>query len=179
MKSILKEEISQMKYLFNYDKSKVLSEQKKFIVEESAPGGLKGDWDSGTGTYTIFKGDTLSKIGNAFGVAWKDIFEKNKNNLKSKNANLIYVGEKIVIPGKESTTTTTTDDTTTPSAVADTTDTTTTDTTDVTTTDTEEESNINQNGKKSCREEAKKQNLQGIAKWKFMKKCKSELKNKK
>ena len=49
--------------------------------------------------YTIEQGDSLSKIakkyyGNA--ADWKKIYEANKNTIK--NPDLIYPGEKIIIP---------------------------------------------------------------------------------
>ena len=88
---LLSEELHRINYLFEHKRGVVISEQ-------AAPGGLKGNYDDSKKEYTVAKGDTLGKIGKAFGVAWKDIFEKNKSTLKSKNANLIYVGEKIIIP---------------------------------------------------------------------------------
>jgi LysM repeat protein len=91
---LLSEELHRINYLFEHKRGVVISEQ-------SAPGGLKGNYDDSKKEYTVAKGDTLGKIGKAFGVAWKDIFEKNKSTLKSKNANLIYVGEKLIIPIKE------------------------------------------------------------------------------
>lgn len=51
--------------------------------------------------YTIVKGDTLSGIAYAaYGVGkrWRDIWEANKNSLRSGNYNLIYPGEVINIP---------------------------------------------------------------------------------
>jgi LysM repeat protein len=91
MNVILSEELHRINYLFGHKRGVVISEQ-------TAPGGLKGSYDDEKKEYTVSKGDTLSKIGKAFGVRWQDIFEKNKSTLKSKNANLIYAGEKIIIP---------------------------------------------------------------------------------
>lgn len=91
MNVILSEELHRINYLFSHKRGVVISEQ-------TAPGGLKGSYDDEKKEYTVAKGDTLSKIGNAFGVRWQDIFEKNKSTLKSKNANLIYAGEKLIIP---------------------------------------------------------------------------------
>jgi len=107
MKNILNEELNRMKYLFGHQRGVVISEQ-------AAPGGLTGAYDESKKEYTIAKGDTLSKIGKAFGVAWKDIYEKNKANLKSGNPNMIYAGEKLIIPGEDAGTTTTTTTTTVP-----------------------------------------------------------------
>ena len=67
--------------------------------EDAAPGGLKGNWDAATNTYTIAQGDYLSKIAKAFGVDWKKMYEENKAKLKSGDPNLVYVGEKVVING--------------------------------------------------------------------------------
>ena len=133
MKNLLNEEIDQIKYLLNYNRGLTLSEQKNnlLINEDTAPGGLGGKWDPSTGEYTIVKGDTLSKIGNAFGVKWMDIWEKNKNTLRSGQPNCgkycgynwIFVGEVIIIPGKAEAPKTT-DTTTTGTTTTDTTDTT-------------------------------------------------------
>lgn len=45
--------------------------------------------------YTVQKGDTLSKIGQKFGIDWKLIAEVNKID----NPNLIKVGQVLTIPG--------------------------------------------------------------------------------
>jgi nucleoid-associated protein YgaU len=94
MSIILSEELHRINYLFGHKRGVVISEQ-------AAPGGLKGNYDDEKKEYTVSKGDTLGKIGKSFGVAWRDIFEKNKETLKSKNPNLIYPGEKLIIPIKE------------------------------------------------------------------------------
>ena len=52
--------------------------------------------------YTIREGDTLSKIArNEYGNAneWRKIYEANKDVIK--NPDLIYPGQKIVIPNKQ------------------------------------------------------------------------------
>ena len=46
--------------------------------------------------YEVVKGDSLSKIGKQFGVAWKDIFEANRDLIK--NPDLIQPGWKLKIP---------------------------------------------------------------------------------
>lgn len=46
--------------------------------------------------YTVENGDSLSKIGNAYGVSWQDIYEANKDIIK--NPDLIQVGWKLKIP---------------------------------------------------------------------------------
>ena len=74
-------------------------EQKwdNILNEDTAPGGLKGAWDPATKTYTIAKGEYLSKIAKAFGVDWRKMYEANKSTLKSGDPNLVYVGEKLII----------------------------------------------------------------------------------
>jgi hypothetical protein len=49
--------------------------------------------------YTVKSGDTLSKIGEQFGVKWKEIFEMNKDVIK--NPDLIQPGWKLKIPAKK------------------------------------------------------------------------------
>ena len=46
--------------------------------------------------YTIVKGDTLSGIGEKYGVRWITIYNDNKTVIH--NPNLIYPGQKICIP---------------------------------------------------------------------------------
>jgi nucleoid-associated protein YgaU len=46
--------------------------------------------------YTVENGDSLSKIGKAYGVSWQDIYEANKDIIK--NPDLIEVGWKLKIP---------------------------------------------------------------------------------
>jgi len=46
--------------------------------------------------YTVEIGDSLSKIGKAYGVTWQDIFEANKDIIS--NPDLIQPGWKLKIP---------------------------------------------------------------------------------
>jgi nucleoid-associated protein YgaU len=46
--------------------------------------------------YEVVKGDNLSKIGKKFGIAWKDIYEANRNVIS--NPDLIQPGWKLKIP---------------------------------------------------------------------------------
>ncbi|RED23338.1 LysM domain-containing protein [Flavobacterium cutihirudinis] len=46
--------------------------------------------------YTVEVGDSLSKIGKAYGVSWQDIFEANKDIIS--NPDLIQPGWKLKIP---------------------------------------------------------------------------------
>lgn len=48
--------------------------------------------------YVVVKGDSLSKIGHKYGVAWKDIYELNKDLIKDPD--LIQPGWKLKIPAK-------------------------------------------------------------------------------
>ncbi len=48
-------------------------------------------------SYIVKKGDTLAKIGKAYGLSYTAIAEKNS----LKNPNLILIGQKLIIPGKE------------------------------------------------------------------------------
>ena len=49
--------------------------------------------------YTVEKGDSLSKIGQTYGVSWKEIFEANKDQVKDPD--LIQPGWKLKIPSKK------------------------------------------------------------------------------
>jgi LysM repeat protein len=54
----------------------------------------------GSTEYEVVKGDSLSKIGQKFGIAWKEIFEANRNIIS--NPDLIQPGWKLKIPQKSS-----------------------------------------------------------------------------
>ena len=46
--------------------------------------------------YTVVSGDSLSKIGQKYGVSWKEIYEANRDQIK--NPDLIQPGWKLKIP---------------------------------------------------------------------------------
>ena len=52
--------------------------------------------DGGAEEYEVVKGDSLSKIGKKYGIAWKKIYEANKNIIS--NPDLIQPGWKLKIP---------------------------------------------------------------------------------
>jgi LysM repeat protein len=124
MENINKKDFSRIYELMSFDRGKTLYEMEQkwdnILNEDAAPGGLTGTWDAATNTYTIAKGDYLSKIAKAFGVDWKKMYEDNKSTLKSGDPNLVYPGEKVVITGSsvstETTSTTTTSTTASPNA---------------------------------------------------------------
>ncbi len=59
-----------------------------------------GGWGEGGGeeSYTVASGDTLSEIGQRYGVPWRDIFEANRDQLDDPDK--IKVGQKLRIPKK-------------------------------------------------------------------------------
>ena len=48
--------------------------------------------------YTVVAGDSLSKIGQKYGVPWKEIYEANRDQIKDPD--LIHPGWKLKIPSK-------------------------------------------------------------------------------
>jgi LysM repeat protein len=48
--------------------------------------------------YEVESGDSLSKIGQRYGVSWKEIYEANRDQIK--NPDLIQPGWKLKIPRK-------------------------------------------------------------------------------
>ena len=48
--------------------------------------------------YEVVSGDSLSKIGQRYGISWKEIFEANKDQIS--NPDLIQPGWKLKIPKK-------------------------------------------------------------------------------
>lgn len=52
---------------------------------------------SGSGTtYTVQSGDSLSRIGQKYGVGWQKIFEANRDKLDDPDK--IYPGQELTIP---------------------------------------------------------------------------------
>jgi nucleoid-associated protein YgaU len=51
-----------------------------------------------TQEYEVVAGDSLSKIGQKYGVGWKEIYEANKDLIKDPD--LIHPGWKLKIPSK-------------------------------------------------------------------------------
>ena len=60
---------------------------------------LKVSDDGSMQEYEVVKGDSLSRIGQRFGVNWRDIFEANKNIIKDPD--LIQPGWRLKIPRKK------------------------------------------------------------------------------
>ncbi len=55
-----------------------------------------GDAGGGANTYTVESGDSLSKIGAKYGVAWKAIWDANRDILNHPDK--IYPGQELKIP---------------------------------------------------------------------------------
>jgi LysM repeat protein len=58
-----------------------------------------GGGEGGGETYTVKSGDSLSKIGQRHGVAWREIYEANKDVI-GDNPDKIFPGQNLRIPGK-------------------------------------------------------------------------------
>ncbi|HWW75783.1 MAG TPA: LysM peptidoglycan-binding domain-containing protein [Pyrinomonadaceae bacterium] len=58
-----------------------------------------GGGGGGEETYTVKSGDSLSKIGQHHGVAWREIYEANKDVI-GDNPDLIKPGQQLRIPKK-------------------------------------------------------------------------------
>jgi nucleoid-associated protein YgaU len=57
-------------------------------------GGMGGP--GGSTTYTVQSGDSLSRIGQKFGVGWKQIFEANRDKIDDPDK--IFPGQELTIP---------------------------------------------------------------------------------
>ena len=66
---------------------------------EVGGGASWGEEEGGGDSYTVKAGDTLSKIGQHHGVAWRDIHEANRDVI-GDNPDLIKPGQKLRIPKK-------------------------------------------------------------------------------
>jgi nucleoid-associated protein YgaU len=55
-----------------------------------------GDAGGGANTYTVVSGDSLSKIGSHYGIAWKAIWDANRDILHHPDK--IYPGQELKIP---------------------------------------------------------------------------------
>ncbi|HEX3101391.1 MAG TPA: LysM peptidoglycan-binding domain-containing protein [Pyrinomonadaceae bacterium] len=55
-----------------------------------------GDAAAGANTYTVESGDSLSKIGAKYGIAWKAIWDANRDILHDPDK--IYPGQELKIP---------------------------------------------------------------------------------
>ena len=66
---------------------------------EVGGGASWGEEEGGGDTYTVKSGDTLSKIGQHHGVAWREIYEANKDVI-GDNPDKIHPGQTLRIPGK-------------------------------------------------------------------------------
>lgn len=51
---------------------------------------------SGGQTYTVQSGDSLSKIGQRYGIGWQKIYEANRDKLDDPDK--IYPGQELTIP---------------------------------------------------------------------------------
>lgn len=58
-----------------------------------------GGGGGGEETYTVVAGDSLSKIGQHHGVAWREIYEANKDVI-GDNPDKIHPGQTLRIPRK-------------------------------------------------------------------------------
>ena len=68
------------------------------VLNLEVGGGGWGEGGGGEETYTVKSGDTLSEIGQRYGVPWRDIFEANRDQLDDPDK--IQVGQKLRIPKK-------------------------------------------------------------------------------
>jgi nucleoid-associated protein YgaU len=70
------------------------------VLNVEVGGGGEGGWgEDAEQSYTVKSGDTLSKIGNHHGVAWRDIYEANKDVIGG-DPDKIHPGQTLRIPKK-------------------------------------------------------------------------------
>lgn len=65
------------------------------VLNIDAPEGSSG---ASGNTYTVQSGDSLSKIGQRYGVGWQKIYEANRDKLDDPDK--IYPGQELVIPSE-------------------------------------------------------------------------------
>jgi len=64
------------------------------VLNVSAPEGSTSS--TGGQSYTVVSGDTLSKIGERYGVSWQKIYDANRDKLDSPDR--IFPGQELTIP---------------------------------------------------------------------------------
>jgi nucleoid-associated protein YgaU len=69
------------------------------VMNVEVGGGRGGGEEGGERSYTVKSGDSLSKIGQHHGVAWRDIHEANRDVI-GDDPDLIKPGQKLRIPNK-------------------------------------------------------------------------------
>ena len=69
------------------------------VLNLEVGGGSWGEGGGGEETYTVKSGDSLSAIGQRHGVAWREIYEANKDVI-GDNPDLIKPGQELRIPKK-------------------------------------------------------------------------------
>ncbi len=68
-------------------------------IDVAPAAATKTEASAETTTYTVRKGDSLSKIAKNYpGLTWQKIYEANKDQIK--NPDLIHPGQQLKIPGK-------------------------------------------------------------------------------
>lgn len=65
------------------------------VLNIDAPDGGASGAGSGS-TYTVQSGDSLSRIGQKYGVSWQKIYEANRDKLDDPDK--IYPGQELTIP---------------------------------------------------------------------------------
>lgn len=87
----------------NDDAKKQLWDEYNRIDPEYRSGDLVLDIDvngnaagGGANAYTVQSGDSLSKIGQKYGVSWQAIYDANKDQIKDPDK--IYPGQELKIP---------------------------------------------------------------------------------
>ena len=69
------------------------------VMNVEVGGGGAGSWGEDEESYTVKSGDTLSKIGQHHGVAWREIYEANKDVIGG-DPDKIHPGQTLRIPRK-------------------------------------------------------------------------------